>query len=86
MATTTTIIDDSEVEGDETVVMSILPDAVYTICAASSDAVTISSDDLALAYADDLALCEGTRSGSVASGDLSCTHASDNSAEVLSLA
>ena len=80
---TVTPIDDAEVESDETVTLTITPDAVYTVGVAQSAVVTIASDDLPPPNVDDLAISESSSFGSVTAGNFTTTLSADDLAETL---
>ena len=76
-------IDDTEVEPDETVTLTITPDNAYTAGAANSAVITITSDDLPPPNVDDLAMSEASSFGSVTAGNFASSHSSDGQAENL---
>ena len=73
-------VDDDEIEGPETVVLTVDPGAGYTVADPATAVVTIADDDTPTVFG---AVSEATIKGSVTTGSYLATHASDNAYEVL---
>ena len=75
------VVDDMDPEGNETVVLQLTTDVAYTLGAADNAVVTIIDDDSS--SSDAFAVGEQTVTGSLVSGNLADTFASDDVYEVL---
>ena len=74
-----TPIDDTDEEGDETLILTLVADAAYLVGSPASATVTIADDDLVTT--DVYAFAENTVSGTVTAGALGDTYASDDTYE-----